>query len=950
MSANIDKIIADANAAIDRLNTIEVQVESMRSDIAMLEAEDPCSEGFLERLNAIESTAVSLTSDYRQLWADIKIIKQAHADLGILDFGDKAAADAAIANLDNTANTTNGSAKEFNGPARRKALRDANAKCGVTSEPSQNTDVKAAAENKQSDDARTTSSTVNTSSSGASSGNTGAENTTNVTSGNNTSNPKKLPGARLYNPLSAMSSYTYNLTLYLVSPEIANQFVKGGGTMAGIDPVKDPIYIVAQSGGSNTGPGGTEKRIKTPSSVLGPGESFEYYIDDLVIDTKMPNQDGEAASVATELRFKIFEPHGFSFLSNLAAAAGEINANSAASSGVKQESMPSLTEQFFILGIKFYGYDVNGLPVKNGDPTVSDYTGGYAGQNSVIERFYGIILSSVKFKLDGRMVTYQCIAKPVSETEAFGEMNASLKKPETLAGSTVYDILMGGADASNGKSMRGLAKALNDMQEGFKDQQMINKPNVYKFEFLDQDGKNVGKDSPIAKAKVYNPATVTNASAPTSKSNSTDKITINDSINAVSINKNESTVTVAAGQSIVTVIDNLIIKSTYISDCLNKVATQGVETKNKDNPSVSTLSWFSVNPVVQVIGRDDKLNNWSYEITYQIKPYDVPFINSPYSDSISHFPGAYKKYDYWLTGENTEIISYSQEYNNLFYLPVPMSTGNDDSVGNSRSGIGVKKAISGSPGKVDPSNGGQNKGSQISESVKASLSSQGDQANAKIKIIGDPDYLMTGIGVNNSGFPKYYGNGYSINPTSGQVFIKINFRTADDYNNKGYLNILSPIQFYQTNAAQNAGVEGIIYMVKGAESTFSKGAFSQTLDLVLVPEEDLNQGTSPKTEAQREVKKDAPKPAVVGIPSVDLRTPTSSLGKGVQSILNPPSGYADPTQSQVLNSEAYRSRRRNGVAGDVAYNQAKAELIANVAKDDQNKSTTQQKPAPRTTN
>jgi len=746
----------------------------------------------------------------------------------------------------------------------------------------------------------------------------------------------KWPGARPFNPLSQMSSYTYGISLYVTTSEVANKFVQSGGTMEGIDPKVDPIYVVAQSGGANSN---VENKISP--------NGFDYYIDDLTISSVMPNSEGMSPTATTEIKFKIYEPIGFSFLKDLSAAAHKINQQSEMVKSLDPKFEPPLQNQAYILGIRFAGYGPDGTPVKASDSLYSDYTGGYVSENSVIERYYSIVIASMRFSLDGKMVSYNVIAKPISENEAYGEMNATLKKSETLSGSTIYDILMGGTGSDKTKN-RGLAKALNDMYAGYKDQKVLNTPNVYKFQFLDENGQDVGRDSPIAKATVFSPTTATNVSKPNAGVSNTSKVTVKETLSSVAIDKAKSLVTVNQGQSIVSVIDNLITKSTYVSDCLNKIANESVTTTAIANPVTKQISWFSINPVIKRLARDTQLNNWAYEITYQIKPFKVPYVISQYVDEPIKFPGTFKEYEYWLTGKNSEVISYNQEYKYIYYQPVPV-TGGSDVVPNNGRGTHVPRAPQGSPGATDTRQGGQNKGSQFNESVRVSLYSPADIAITTIKILGDPDFLMSGLGVNNTGFPQYYGKGFSINPNSGQVFIRINFRSADDYGSDGNLNILGPIRFYEADTGNNISQEGLIYMVINVESTFSKGAFTQVLKCVIVPEEDLvvektNKETSvgagqksPRIDKSvdnaesRRLSQYRPSSAAP-LPKLDLRVP----------VLNDTKLFTDTNQTSAL-SPVMSAPVLSSDKNPQQINRFKQSLMSNVNKDDQTK-TSQQSP------
>jgi hypothetical protein len=128
-----------------------------------------------------------------------------------------------------------------------------------------------------------------------------------------------------------------------------------------------------------------------------------------------------------------------------------------------------------------------------------------------------------------------------------------------------------------------------------------------------------------------------------------------------------------------------------------------------------------------------------------------------------------------------------------------------------------------------------------------------DQVEAKIKIIGDPDYFMTAVGVTqgkiNSLGSIYNNSDGSINPFSSQILIEIRFNSPDDYTDKGLLDAKGIVQFYRTSAPLKAGITGIVYRLTQIESTFSRGVFTQTLDkMILVPESALVGGQSPTTQ------------------------------------------------------------------------------------------------------
>jgi hypothetical protein len=78
----------------------------------------------------------------------------------------------------------------------------------------------------------------------------------------------------------------------------------------------------------------------------------------------------------------------------------------------------------------------------------------------------------------------------------------------------------------------------------------------------------------------------------------------------------------------------------------------------------------------------------------------------------------------------------------------------------------------------------------------------------------------------------YEDDGFTISPRGGQVFIRINFNEPDDYDNEtGTQVINNKIQFYNSPSK----TDGVLYMVNAVTSNFTKGKFSQELDLFIAP-------------------------------------------------------------------------------------------------------------------
>jgi hypothetical protein len=279
-----------------------------------------------------------------------------------------------------------------------------------------------------------------------------------------------------------------------------------------------------------------------------------------------------------------------------------------------------------------------------------------------------------------------------------------------------------------------------------------------------------------------------------------------------------------------------------VVDTLTKQVNERIESQTKDNPT-NKFAWYSIKPITRVIGRDSERKDWVYNITYEIAPYEVPYIKNPYVTSRSKYYGPVKAYEYTLTGRNTEVINFEMTYNTNFYTQVPATTTPDNSASNTQSVSpttprGITSAVAG-----NSTSGSINNGSIIADSVRANLYSLGDTALATIKIMGDPDYLMETIGTKSlqGSLSKFIGPNNSINPYGGQIFIEIIFKVAEDYRENGLLDVDEgqSILFYPLDQQSAIRNQGYIYKVNSVTHTFSRGKFEQTLDLYMVPITDL---------------------------------------------------------------------------------------------------------------
>lgn len=634
------------------------------------------------------------------------------------------------------------------------------------------------------------------------------------------------PGARKTNVLSQLSSYTYSLTLYMVSTAAQNEFVSSGGKF----PANRPdVFIVAQSAGVNNR---AESRLITKSRQLGPGQTGnDYYIDDLTMTTYLPGNSKTGATTTSLIKFKIIEPLGFSFVGDLSEMSSKMNQFNGTG------AQPGKFDQYMIIGIKFYGYDVNGVPVKSSDPLFANFVNGATDTNSVAERYFGIMFSKFEYSIDERSTEYSIEAAITSDQMVNGQINGATKGTASLTGRTVSDFLVGSSSST------GLMPTLTKKNQDIRDKGYTDFATTYSVVFLDQNGKP-DPNGAIATATLPNNYEVNLELAPMSPAEQTSDVTVKNSVNAKTVDTTKQTVTVKAGASIVSLIDKLITESSYTTNALNASVDQSAETSSKDKPGKLPFKSFTINTVFKPKGKDPKTNYQYGEIIYEIMPKDAPITKSQYVEKRTPYRGPFKYYEYMFTGKNTEVLKYEQAFNAQYFV-TNATTDSKNIVAPDFPNNGIPTMPQGTSAG-DTTGIKSNQGAMIAQNVRTNLYSLKDQAVAKIKIIGDPDYFMSVIGVSHqktdSSGSKYYHPDGSANPFGSQILIEIRFNSPDDYTDKGLLDVRNNIQFYESQnyeALRAAKIYGVVYLVHTVESNMSKGAFTQTLDMFIVPDKYL---------------------------------------------------------------------------------------------------------------
>jgi hypothetical protein len=616
-----------------------------------------------------------------------------------------------------------------------------------------------------------------------------------------------VASSRKANVLNEFASFTYHLTLYMVTASGYIAFLESGGTKVG-----EGFYVIAESGGT---------ALNTVPARAFPDR--EFFIDDLSFKTYCNTKATQSPVGSIDFEFKITEPYGFSFTSLLKAKAAEITK---ASTIPYEDQNTNPMKQFYVLGVKFYGYQ------DDGSYKTLDIVAGQAekqsGLNGIAPSYYPISIKDFSFRLDGRSTTYTIKAAPLSMQEAFGVKRGQIQSDFQVTGKTVGDVLIGNSESGDsGKpGIKGIIEVMNQKEKDLVAEGKAKVANVFKIQ-IDDDS--------ILNAELTDTARYDKSKTAMLNIASSDDVSGKNTNNNFKFDPNTRTIAVSTGMSIVKFIDNTILTSSYITDALNTVYSEEAVTDSIPNATKGKeLQWFMINPVAKPLGYDTIRKDYSYEITYYIAPYKLPYVKSVFvnPNAKSKYPGPFKRFEYYFTGKNTQVLNFELSYNRLYFLPGSSDTTQDS---NSKTGAGDTPVT---PGQKNSGMENQlGKAGIPVGSIKTSIYSPGDQQTAKLSILGDPDFLMTSLGVTkNATTPAEaaFGPNQGINPLGGQIFIEINFYEGVDYDDRtGLLKINDNIEFFNYDKSVKDAIEGIVYMVNSVESTFSKGKFTQDLKLIL---------------------------------------------------------------------------------------------------------------------
>lgn len=634
------------------------------------------------------------------------------------------------------------------------------------------------------------------------------------------------------NVLDQYASYTYVASVYLVPKSTYETMMQTKQrTLTG-------SALLFQSGGGST-------------SGRNPYFSLDYYIDKIEIKSFINGKGTGLSHNAKQIEMTVVEPNGITLIDNLTRAVNSFFPDT--------KNKKSLTDVIYLLVIRFYGYDDQGNLVRGGVARPN----GSSDTNAFVEKWYPFVIKDVKFRVASKTVEYNITAAAPHYRYNTG-IRGTIPYNIELSGQTVKDLLSGTAQytvtqiipaetgdivetsavsvlpppekassaPSNKTTIRqGLMAALNEHQRRLT---QSNPPvqryaDEYSIEFVGAGNA----PSAIANAKLVPPGNLdkggTSMAVPVTAADS--KLG-----NKQSMDPNTRTQSATAGMQIVQFIDQVLRNSTYIKD-QQIVEFDPVSNVVKFNGTpAQSVSWFKISfeATAMLDKWDDIRKQYAYKLRYIISPYKISGLDSKYFPT-PRFTGVQKEYQYWFTGQNTQVLSYEEDINGLYYLTLSGANFNTLVELPDENGETVKQNFA--VNSVESSQGASGQTNEVVANAAEQLYQPGALKQANMTILGDPAWLQQGegsLGQTTTGwnFGSFLPDG-TLNFDSQQILFRVSFNAPADYDtSSGIMNpglasgqAAGPAQGAPRGPAQINRV----YIAYEVDSVFNKGRFTQQL-------------------------------------------------------------------------------------------------------------------------
>jgi hypothetical protein len=665
------------------------------------------------------------------------------------------------------------------------------------------------------------------------------------------------------NVLDRFHNYTYNASVYVLSLEQFKAYqLQPKKTISGYN-------LLFQSAGAPTGSGVQRGAVvgRADSDIKdnrNPAFPLDYYIDSIQIEHLILGRATQAAHSVTNLKFTVVEPNNISLLDNIYRAVQDL--------APEQTGQINYASAIYLMVIRFYGYDLDGRPVRVGAAAAD---AGQTDPDAAVEKFIPFRIKQINWTVSNQLVNYQFECVALGQIIAAATRRGTIPADIQVSGATVRDMLAGdpvysakqapaatpGANTTAGRPQQtdpaespataaarlpaappkataagnksasliaGVVGAMNQRQQELKGKKIIEEADVYEIEF----GPGAEKIAAATVTKIGKVAKdFTPGAVPVSQGNTSSASPDKQGMDVTGRN-----FSIPAGTQLLQAIDQIIRNSSYITDQALQVMAEGPN-QPRDNPKSNDnagMQWFNILMQATPIEYDPKRNDFAFRIKYLIVPYITQDFYSEYFPP-PRFRGLHKRYPYWFTGENTQVLDYQATFNKLFTITV---TGGPGSNPLQRfreqysSSMRDYPFIQNQPRSTESDVGADGRANEVAANAAEYLYNPSDNAQAKVRILGDPAWIQQGsaTGIANADTVSYdaFNPDGTINFDALDVLFAIEWQRPEDYSQD--TGLADPYARTQTSFQDRQPIQSVIYRARKCTSYFNQGRFEQDLE------------------------------------------------------------------------------------------------------------------------
>ena len=633
------------------------------------------------------------------------------------------------------------------------------------------------------------------------------------------------------NELNQFSSYTYNISLYMLnSKSYVNLLTAPNNPQA----VLNDSLLLMRSGG--VGLDNTDSELERELGFFN-----NFFIDDLEISCVAvgPSKFRQNTN-ATDIRFNIFEPRGVTLLERLRNAA----ASTLASTRERYITAP------YLLEITFKGYDETGAPL----PAPSR------------PKYIPIRIVDIEFDVSEAGTQYKVQAIPFANN-IFGKIDSTIPTNIEIKASKVGDIFSntiqtvigeetrydddsvnvddaGTTVTRYGETSRNLGDILTDNQVRRTKETTVSSDvrtgppsssggyetvtvppqaegyNTYTFAIASEIAE--------AKLNIDELYDALNSPQPKGEGNTDGKANksqfqayVAGLRNNVVIDKEQSIFRINAGTDIVKLLNLIIMHSDY----MDQNVADGKSASN------DPIKFFKVKPVILSAegpgkGYDSKDGRYKYHIQYTVTPSFIFYNDFPWAPKgIPQGNGIHKVYNYIFSGTNTDVLDFNLKFRTAFVQTMTQGTGSPYADKPSSSDFVPEVDTITQSLEGNTINNPDSLQRARAKDLFSSVMSDGvDMVDLELSIIGDPSYIPTSDAYWQDRIRQgqVYNDAYmpdgTINYDYSPPYVQVNLRTPVDYDDT--TGLAEPSRF------GNSSFSGV-YRVTSVDSTFSSGVFEQ---------------------------------------------------------------------------------------------------------------------------